>query len=67
MSSGPLLIDGISHRNTAALIIERLFKAADGRAAAILEACAADRRIAATMRYQPIARRFDRLRDLLDR
>jgi hypothetical protein len=57
----------VFYSDSAAPIIERLFKAADGRAAPILEACAADKRIAATMQYQPIARRFDRLLDLLDR
>jgi hypothetical protein len=57
----------VFYSDTAAPIIERLFKAADGRAAPILEANAADKRIAATMQSQPIARRFDRLLDLLDR
>ncbi len=56
----------VFYSDAAAPIIERLIKASDGRVRPILEELAADKRIVTVMTYQPIARRFERLLDLLE-
>ncbi len=56
----------VFNSDAAAPIIERLFKAADGRVRPMLEAYGKDKRIVAVMEYQPIARRFEKLLDLLE-
>lgn len=56
----------VFYSDTAAPIIERLFKSADGRVRPILEGYAGDKRIRALAAYQPIARRFEKLVDLVE-
>lgn len=56
----------VFYSDAAAPIIERLIKGGDPRLRPLLEASAKDKKIAAAMAHQPIARRFERLLDLLD-
>jgi hypothetical protein len=56
----------VFYSDAAAPIIERLIKAADERVRSLLEACKKDKKILAAMSHQPIARRFERLLDLIE-
>jgi hypothetical protein len=56
----------VFYSDAAAPIIERLVKGGDARVQPLLEASAKDKKIAAAMTYQPIARRFERLLDLIE-
>jgi hypothetical protein len=56
----------VFYSDAAAPIIERLIKGGDARVRPLLEASAEDKKIAAAMTYQPVARRFERLLDLID-
>jgi hypothetical protein len=56
----------VFYSDAAAPIIERLVKGADVRVRPLLEACKRDKKIGAAMNHQPIARRFERLLDLID-
>lgn len=56
----------VFYSDAAAPIIERLIKGGDARVRPLLEASAKDKMIATAMVYQPVARRFERLLDLID-
>lgn len=56
----------VFYSDAAAPIIERLIKGGDVRVRPLVEDCAKDKKIAAAMNHQHIARRFERLLDLVD-